>query len=251
MGKANPGRSMETQQNSTERVAVVTGASQGVGLAVADHLAATGFLVWTVARRGDLLGQLAGRHADGRVIPAPTDLTCPADVERLVDTIRRRTPIIHALVHSAGTYSYGPLDELPTEQLRQNYAVNVESAYLLTQRLLDLMSDPADIVFLNSSQGLHAAATVSQFAASMHARKALADALRAEVNPRSVRVMSLFLGRTASPLQESIYKSHGWDYQPELLLQPTEIATMIASVISMPRTAEVTDMTMRPAIKSY
>lgn len=242
---------MEAPRSATTRVAVVTGASQGIGRAIADHLVATGFLVWTVARRGELLADLAARHSSGMMIPAPADLTHPAEIDHLIMRIRCRTPQVHALIHSAGTYSYGAMDTLPAVQLRENYAVNVESAYLLTQKLLGLMPDPADIIFLNSSQGLRAAATVSQFAASMHSRKALADALRAEVNERAIRVTSLFLGRTASPLQEGIYKAHGWSYEPKLLLQPEEVATMVGTVLAMPRTAEVTDITMRPAIKSY
>jgi NADP-dependent 3-hydroxy acid dehydrogenase YdfG len=242
---------MQQQHHTTERVAVVTGGSEGVGRAVIEHLVTLGYTVWAVARRTELLEDLAAAQPKGTVIPAPTDLTHVSDVDRLVERIRAETPEISALVHSAGSYSFGPIEQEPTELMRRHWEVNVESAYRLTQDLLDQMSGAGDVVFLNSSQGLRATAMVSQFAATMHARKAIADALRDEVNQRGIRVTSIHLGRTATPLQEGIYASHGWRYDPHLLLQPSEVATMVGSVIGLPRTAEVTDMSMRPAIKSY
>lgn len=232
-----------------QRVAVVTGASVGIGRAIAADLAERGYTVWAVARRTELLEKLAAEYP--AVVPAPADLTVDDDVARLVDTIAQRTPVLRTLVHSAGSYSYGSYDDEPTQPLRQHLAVNVESAYGLTHALLPLLPGPADIVFLNSSQGVQATGTVGQFGASMHARKALADALRAEVNSRGIRVTTVHLGRTATPLQKSIYESHDWRYDPDVLLQPTEIATMISTIIALPRTAEVTDISMRPAIKSY
>jgi NADP-dependent 3-hydroxy acid dehydrogenase YdfG len=232
-----------------QHVAVVTGASVGIGRSVAADLAERGYAVWAVARRAELLEKLAADYP--AVIPAPADLTVDDDVTRLVEHMGRQTPVVSVLIQSAGSYSYGPYDEVPTEPLRRQLAVNVESAYQLTHELLAFMPGPGDVVFLNSSQGVRATATVGQFAASMHARKALADSLRAEVNERDIRVTTVHLGRTATPRQEEIYDAHDWRYDPELLLQPTDVATMIGTVIALPRTAEVTDISMRPAIKSY
>lgn len=232
-----------------QQVAVVTGASVGIGRAIAADLAQRGYAVWAVARRAELLEKLAAEYP--AVVPAPTDLTVDDDVAHLVDNIAQQAPMVSVLVHSAGSYSYGRYDDEPTEPLRRHLAVNVESAYGLTHALLPFIPGPADIVFLNSSQGVQATGTVGQFGASMHARKALADALRAEVNSRGIRVTTVHLGRTATPLQQSIYESHGWRYDPDVLLQPTEIATMVGTIIALPRTAEVTDISMRPTIKSY
>jgi NADP-dependent 3-hydroxy acid dehydrogenase YdfG len=128
---------------------------------------------------------------------------------------------------------------------------NVESAYLLTRALLPYFVSTASIVFLNSSQGLQATGGTSQFAASMHARKAVADALRDEMNERGIRLTSIFPGRTATPRQEAIYAKNDWTYQPELLLQPEDIAELALAVLELPATAEVTDIMLRPAIKSY
>ncbi|MBV9131454.1 MAG: hypothetical protein JO318_02085 [Chloroflexi bacterium] len=81
--------------------------------------------------------------------------------------------------------------------------------------------------------------------------KALADSLRQEINVDGVRVLNVFLGRVATPRQEKIYSGQEWTYQPELLLQPEDVAAMVLAALSLPRTAEVTELNIRPAIKSY
>ena len=92
---------------------------------------------------------------------------------------------------------------------------------------------------------------MSQYAATQHALRALAESLREEVNAAGVRVLNVFLGRTATPRQASIYQSQGWTYQPELLVQPDDVASIVVGALTLSRTAEVTELTIRPAIKSY
>lgn len=242
---------MRRQSEQPEHVALVTGCSSGIGRAVAQRLANDGYTVWAVARRAPLLGELAAQDPNKRIIALPADLTRRTDVDHLVRRIRRSTPAVNVLVHAAGVYSAGRIETTPDDPLRELYVVNVESAYRLTRDMLPLLTRPSDVVFLNSSQGLHASASTGQYAASMHARRALADSLRSETVDHGLRVTSVHLGRTATPLQEDIYARHGWKYRPNLLLQPEEVATMVATVVELPQTAEVTDISMRPAIKSY
>jgi NADP-dependent 3-hydroxy acid dehydrogenase YdfG len=90
----------------------------------------------------------------------------------------------------------------------------------------------------------------SQYDASKHALRALADSLRAEVNESGVRVLSIFLGRTASEMQEQLHDEERRNYRPELLLQPQDVASAIVSALMLPRTAEITDIHVRPMIKS-
>jgi NADP-dependent 3-hydroxy acid dehydrogenase YdfG len=83
-----------------------------------------------------------------------------------------------------------------------------------------------------------------------HALRAIADSLRGEVNPDGVRVLSVYLGRTASEMQERIHQMEGRPYRPELLLQPQDVASVILNALSLPRTAEVTDIHIRPMLKT-
>jgi NADP-dependent 3-hydroxy acid dehydrogenase YdfG len=106
------------------------------------------------------------------------------------------------------------------------------------------------IVFINSSSGLTAKPNSAPYNATKHALKAIADSLRAEVNAFGVRVISVYLGRTASEMQERIHRAEGKPYRPELLLQPEDVAAVIMNALALPRTAEVTDIHIRPMNKT-
>ena len=91
--------------------------------------------------------------------------------------------------------------------------------------------------------------TLRNTISTKHALKAIADSLRAELNPHGVRVLSVYLGRTASEMQKRIYEKEGKPYRPELLLQPEDVASVILNALCLPGTAEVTDIHIRPMIK--
>jgi len=118
-------------------------------------------------------------------------------------------------------------------------------------RISWLMSDPVTIsAFINSTQALKAAAELGQYAATKHAMKAVADSLRDEVNASGVRVMSLFLGRTASERQRAIFAAEGRPYPPDRLIQPADVAKLVLFLLQLPRASEVTDIVMRPMQKT-
>ena len=82
---------------------------------------------------------------------------------------------------------------------------------------------------------------------SKHALKALADSVRCEANEHGVRVTSVYGGRTATPMQATMYRERGESYDPEVLLQPDDLARVVASLLSLPPGAEVPDVTVRSA----
>jgi short-subunit dehydrogenase len=136
------------------------------------------------------------------------------------------------------------------DQLDRHYRTNLRAPYVLTQGLLPtLISRQGQVLFVNSSAGLAARANAGQYAASKHALKAVADSLREEVNPAGVRVLSLFLGRTASPMQAAVHAMEGRPYQPESLMQPEDVAALAVHALTLPRSIEVTEISMRPLLK--
>jgi NADP-dependent 3-hydroxy acid dehydrogenase YdfG len=174
------------------------------------------------------------------------DLTDLRAVEQVGSTVSARGRL-DALVLSSGVYERSNDPELFYKQL----AANVCGPYSLIQALLPtLIRSKGHVVFVNSSQALRASATVGQYAATMHATKAIADSLRDEVNADGVRVTSLFLGRTAGERQRKLFECEGRDYPPEKLIQPTDIAQTVIYLLQMPRTAEVTDLMIRPMQKT-
>jgi NADP-dependent 3-hydroxy acid dehydrogenase YdfG len=240
-----------------DQVAIVTGASSGIGRAIALALAAQGAAICLVGRRLEALttvAQTAGAPAQMHCYRA--DLTEDEDVETLVAHFRRDFGYLDLLVHSAGVFSMGPLESAPVQDLDWQYRTNVRAPYVLTQALLPMLRPrQGQIVFINSSAGMSAKANVGQYAATKHALKALADSLRAEVNAKGLRVLSVYPGRTATPMQAAIHEMENLmlhqarAYHPDRLMQPEDVADIVLNALCLPKSTEATDIHIRPMAK--
>lgn len=234
------------------RVVLVTGAGSGIGRAIALALSERGSTVWLSGRRADALEATAAA-ADGRTAtmrPCAADLTQDSDIARLRDRIEGEGGL-DAVVHSASIAGLGTFAEASVADLDAQYRTNLRAPYELTRALLPLLRAGAggDVVFVNSTAALGAPAQTAQYAATKAALRAVADSLRAEVNDDGVRVMSIFPGRTATPLQEQIHAHEQRPYHPERLMQAADVASMVAAALELPRTAEVMEIVMRPFLK--
>lgn len=232
---------------------VLTGASSGVGRAIAIGLAKEGAQLHLVSRRPETLEGISAEvgGSSPSIWSYQADLATDGDLEALKASLKRGCASIDALIHSAGVISIGEMAEADVKDLDWQYRVNVRAPYVLTQALLPLLkSNHAQVIFINSSAGLIARASVGQYAATKHALKAIADSLREETNSHGIRVLSLFLGRTASPMQAKLHEAEGREYHPEDLMQPDDVASIIIRALSMPRTAELTDIHLRPLKKA-
>lgn len=236
----------------SSQVAIITGASSGIGRAIASGLAAEGATLCLVGRRmrelDHLSASLKGRSTHVR--PYRVDLSLDDDIEKLRKCIETDFGAVHILVHSAGAISLGPVASSRVGDFDLQYRINVRAPYVLTRALLPMLkTQKGQIVFVNSSVGLVSKRNLSQYAATKHALKALADGLREEVNELGIRVLSVYPGRTATPMQEKIFGWEGKDYPPERLMQPRDVASIVIHSLSLPRTAEVTDINIRPMAK--
>jgi NAD(P)-dependent dehydrogenase (short-subunit alcohol dehydrogenase family) len=228
-------------------VALVAGGSGDIGRAIAFDLLGAGAEVF-----------MLGRSTARLIQPPPpenfrekchfivADLTDSDAIARVTGEIGSRNRL-DVLVLSSGTYerSHDPMI------FASQVAANLIGPYALLQQLLPmLIKAQGQVVFVNSSQALRATAGLGQYAATKHGMKALADSLRDEVNASGVRIMSLFLGRTASERQRAIFAAEGRPYAPERLIQPTDVAGLVVSLLQLPRTSEVTDIVMRTMQKT-
>lgn len=247
---------VERQQSSSSgslhgRVAVVTGASSGIGRAIAVALAREGAHLHLVGRSSVALSEtVAAAGVHGQTNELRADLTVESDVNQITDTLLRLARI-DILVHSAGIIRQQRMEDASIEDFDVQYLTNVRAPYLLTTRLIPVLTAACgQVVFINSTTGLSAArADVGQYAATKHALRAVADSLREELNPRGVRVLSLYLGRTAGPMQERLFREGGMVYRPETLLQPEDVASVVLHALRLAKTAEITDLTIRPMMK--
>ncbi len=236
------------------QVAVVTGAGSGIGRAIATALAADGASVCLVGRDRHKLEATANGFQAGASPPSihAVDLTIDMQVRTLRADLHGAFGRVDVLVHSAGIIFKGRLEDHSVDHLDLQFRANVRAPYLLTQSLLPLLRvRPGQIVVIGSSVAFRAPAGVSQYAATQHSLRAIADSLREEVNPYGVRVLTLFPGRTATPRQAALYRLESKEYQPDRLLQPEDIAAMTTAALGLPRTAEVTEIHIRPLVKSY
>jgi len=229
--------------------ALVTGASSGIGNAIALALAREGVNLSVVGRSRDRLVQSLAAACTSHVSISiyEADLSDAEEIAALTRRIVDETGRLDILVHSAACISLGALETASPEDFDLQYRLNLRAPFVLTRALLPfLKASQGQVVFINSTAGLKANAKASLYSATKHGLKALADSLRDETGPDGVRVMSIFSGRTNTPMQRGIIDWEDRPWRPECLLQPEDVAAVLLGALSLPRTAEVTDLSVRP-----
>jgi NADP-dependent 3-hydroxy acid dehydrogenase YdfG len=219
-------------------LALVTGASRGIGAAVAHQLAPTHRLLLG-GRDADALAAVAADLPGAT--PWPVDLTDPAALERAAADLTA----LDVLVHSAGVARLGRVEDAPASTWRDNFEVNVLAVVELTRLLLPaLRAAHGHVVVLNSGAGLSARPGWAPYAASKFAVRAFADALREE--EPNLRVTSIYPGRTDTDMQQEIFAGEGREYDTAHLLRPDSVATAVVTAVSATPEAHLTDITIRP-----
>jgi NADP-dependent 3-hydroxy acid dehydrogenase YdfG len=231
------------------QTAIITGATSAIGKSIAAALAGRSATLGLIGRNRPALRSLAEGFGE-RTFCYQADLAVDDDIQNLTREIQRDFDRVDIVVHNAGVISTGPVENTSVEDFDLQYRINVRAPYLLTQSLLPMLkSSHGQIVFMNSSLWLNARSGVAQYAATKYALKAMADSLRDEVNSDGIRVLSVFPGRTAGPMQEARYAAERKPYQPQSLLQPSDIALAVTAALDLPHTAEITDLRIRPFLK--
>jgi len=174
-------------------VAIVTGASAGIGRATALGLAAQGANVVASARRADRLAALAGEAAQlpGAVIPAASDVAVEADRERLVRETLERFGRIDILINNAGFGYASPIETTPLQQIRANFETNLFGAVDLMQRVIPSMRQQrrGTIVNVSSVAGVIARPLSAIYDSTKHAMEAISTGIRREVSGFGIKVI--------------------------------------------------------------
>jgi NADP-dependent 3-hydroxy acid dehydrogenase YdfG len=222
-------------------LALVTGASRGIGAAVAQALAPTHDLLLG----GRDAGALKAVAADLRSAREwPVELTDPAALAHGVAGIDR----LDLLVHSAGVGPLGTVEDSPAEQWRRTFEVNVVAVAELTRLLLPaLRAARGRVVCINSGSGYTARPGWGSYAASKFALRAFADVLRAEEAVHGVRVTSVHPGRTDTDMQRAVVAHEGGEYDGSRFLRPESVARAVLLAVTAPPDADVTELSIRPA----
>ena len=226
------------------KVALVTGASSGIGEAAALELARRGASVAVAARSVEKLESLAARvsAADGRVLVVEADVADRASVEAMVGRVLEEFGRLDVLVNNAGLGLSGRVSELRAEDLRYVFEVNTIGPLNCVQAALPRMVRGGRIVNVSSVVGKRAIPKVGGYCSSKFALNALSDSLRVEVADRGISVTSVYPGTTRTPFRDNSRRTkdekRGW--RPKGV-EPEKVAQKIADAAQKgPRDVYVT-----------
>jgi len=226
------------------RVALVTGASRGIGRAVARDLAAAGLRVVAVARPSADLDALA-TELDGAPVPGfavPADLREEASVGALFAELDARAGRVDVLVNNAGIARQEPFVDVSVEAWRAVLATNLDAVFLVTQPAVRRMltQGAGHVVFVASDAAIRGIAGMAHYCASKHAVLGFARALSAELKASGVRVTTIMPG----PVNTTILRAEA---DRADLPQPEDVAATVRCALSLPRRAEVRELLIMPA----
>src|SRR3954453_8765720 len=239
-------------------VALVTGASSGIGEATARALAAQGATVALVARRKDRLDALAGELGDG-ALPIEADITDQQQaigaVQRTVDEHGR----LDIVINNAGVMLLGPIVDAPTEEWDRMVALNIQGllyvAHASLPHLLEAArKDPrnvADLVNVSSVAGRRVGQGGGVYQMTKWGVGTFSEALRQEVTARHVRVSLVEPGATKSELVTHVREEVRQGLPPAAgdILEAEDIADAILYIVTRPRRVAVNEVLVRPTVQ--
>jgi NADP-dependent 3-hydroxy acid dehydrogenase YdfG len=219
------------------RTALITGASRGIGAAIATALAPTHTQL------------LAGRPSPALQATAErlgaTTLTLDLTDTDAIPAATAAIGELDVLVHNAGVFFPGRIAESTVEHWRATLDVNVVGAVALTLALLPaLRRASGQVVFINSGTGRKASPDMASYSASKFALRAFADSLR-DSEP-ALRVTTVYPGRTDTDMQRALVSFEGGEYDPDRFLRPDTIAELVARVLATPPDGHVHEVVLRP-----
>ena len=222
------------------RVAVITGASRGIGAAVARALHDAGAKLGLASRSGDDLGI-------PDAVAMPTDVRDPEAIRRLVDATAERHGGVDIAVINAGVGSYGPFLDIPFEEMEEIIDVNVKGALYSIRAALPylLESDAADLVMLSSEAGRRGLPLESVYCPSKFAQVGLIRSLDHELREKGVRCTNGAPGGVATDFAMGRGRTPD---MPELagMMSAEDVAEAVMYVLTRPRNHRILEVAFRP-----
>jgi NAD(P)-dependent dehydrogenase (short-subunit alcohol dehydrogenase family) len=227
-----------------DRVAVVTGASRGIGFAIAEALAREGVHVVMVARGSS--GLKSARRKIGRSASAITaDASRPTDVKRVFRQAGKRHGRLDVLVNCAGAFTYKPFGETTLEDWRLNIESNLTSVFLTVKAALPLLEQgksPHVVNILSVSSRL-AFANCSAYTAAKFGALGLTRVLREELRPKGIRVTAVLPGLTDTEMLAAF----GFEIPLHRVMQPEDVADAVIAALRQPERTAVEEVVLMPS----
>jgi NAD(P)-dependent dehydrogenase (short-subunit alcohol dehydrogenase family) len=232
----------------SERVALVTGASSGLGRAFALALARAGASVFLVARREDRLREAVAEiaAAGGEAAYHVADVRNVAGLYDLVDVLLARYKMLHILVNNAGLGWRAPLQDLKRSQITEMLETNLAAPIYLTQAALDALkrNAPSDVVNVASIAGLQGYAEGTVYCAAKHGVVGFSRALAEELKPEGVRVTAICAGSIGTEFYERFRPTT----ERERMLDPGDAVRALLYVLTSPPNVLHGEIVLRPRV---
>ncbi len=223
-------------------VALVTGASSGIGRAIVAELAATHEIVG-LGRNTERLENCGASTTLSADLSDAAVFAEGGSVYELVSQL----PRLDALVHSAAVGTPGWFADTDTAEWQRQLATNVIAPAALTRLALPLLrASKGSVVFIGSGVSIRPARQMSVYVATKHALKGMADSLRLEVEPDAIRVATILPGQVATPMQVELQDGIGGEYTPDRYIQPATVASAVRFAVDAPPEVQISDLAIRP-----
>ena len=234
----------ENMPTLKNRVAVVTGASRGIGLAIAQGLGRAGAEVVLVSRNRKAL-EAARKKLGARASAMAADVGKPGDVDRLFRQMKRRHGRLDILVNCAGIFTYKPFAETTLEDWQGNLATNLTSLFLTAQAALPLWagSRHAHLVNILSTSSRHAFGNCSAYTAAKFGALGLTRVLREELQPKGIRVTAILPGLTDTEMLNEF----GFEVPRSRVMQPQDVADAVVAALRQPARTAVNEVLLMPS----
>jgi NAD(P)-dependent dehydrogenase (short-subunit alcohol dehydrogenase family) len=226
------------------KVVLVTGASRGIGLAIARKLGGEGAQLILVARNRKHL-RASAKKIQGAPLPVVADVTRPTEVARLFRTLHRHHKKLDVLVNSAGVFTYKPFVRTTLQDWRANLDTNLTALFLTTRAALPLLqrSPAAHIVNILSVSSRSAFRNCSAYCAAKFGALGLTRVLREEFRPLGIRVTAILPGSTDTRM----VKAFDFPVDRAKLIQPQDIAEAVLAALLQPSRTTVEEVFLMPS----
>lgn len=229
------------------KTALITGASRGIGRAVALRLAREGYRVGLMARSVDLLREVAVEisRAHGPADFEAADFADPRAAARAALRLAERLGGADLLVNNAATFLERPLADLDDGEIRTLFEVNVGSPMAVTRALLPLLRRSKDgrVVFIGSTASSQGYVNQSAYVASKHALLGFARALAIEVKPQGLHVHTVCPGAVDTDLIRGTYL---WERtRGQVMIAPEDVADAVAFLVAQPPRLDLQEFVLR------
>jgi NAD(P)-dependent dehydrogenase (short-subunit alcohol dehydrogenase family) len=209
---------------------LITGAGRGIGRAIALELAGPDRHLFIHGRDISAIGETCRlvKEKGATTMPVIADLASAAGIDKIVAAIGGGA--LNLLVNNAGTTAVEPVEMLKYEAWQKMLAVNVTAPFLLCQKLSPRMPAGADIVNIMSIAARTGFAGWSGYCASKFALEGFSQAVRLELRPRGIRVITIYPGATDTELWNTI----AGDWPRDRMLSPEEVARAVVYAVNRP-----------------